>query len=159
MQPSVFYWATQVVLLVRKPPASAGDIDLGLIPGLGRSPGEGNGNPLWYSCWENPMNKGTWQATVYGVAKNRTRLKQISSQAYTFSSQAHQIVFKITDQKWAAWTPGSPGTEGRACLHLQAPPDLPDSASWLLPSAFRSDPGLNRMTILCPQVSPPLPSQ
>ena len=43
--------------------------DPGSIPGLGRSPGEGNGNPLQYSCLENPMDRGTWQATVYGVAR------------------------------------------------------------------------------------------
>ena len=43
--------------------------DLGLIPGLGRPPGEGNGNPLQYSCLENPMDSGTWRATVHGVAK------------------------------------------------------------------------------------------
>ena len=48
--------------------------DLGSIPGLGTSPGEGNGNPLQYSCLENPMDRGAWQATVYGVAKSRTRL-------------------------------------------------------------------------------------
>jgi len=42
-----------------------------LIPGLGRSPGEGNGNPLWYSCLENPMDRGAWQATVHGVARVR----------------------------------------------------------------------------------------
>ena len=47
--------------------------DLGLIPGLGRSPGEGNGNPLQYSCLENPMDKGAWWATVHKVAKSRTR--------------------------------------------------------------------------------------
>ena len=41
----------------------------GLIPGLGRSPGEGNGNPLQYSCVENPMDRGAWWATVHGVAK------------------------------------------------------------------------------------------
>ena len=43
--------------------------DLGLIPGLRRSPGEGNGNPLQYSCLENPMDRGTWRATVHGVTK------------------------------------------------------------------------------------------
>ena len=43
--------------------------DPSLIPGLGRSPGEGNGNPLHYSCLENPTDKGAWQATVYGVAR------------------------------------------------------------------------------------------
>ena len=42
---------------------------LGLIPGLGRSSGEGNGTPLQYSCLENPMNRGAWQATVHGVAR------------------------------------------------------------------------------------------
>ena len=46
--------------------------DLGLIPGLGRSPGEGNGNPLQYSCLGNPTDGGAWQATVHGVTKNRT---------------------------------------------------------------------------------------
>ena len=46
--------------------------DLGLIPGLGRSPGEGNGNPLQYSCLENPMDRGAWRATIHGVAKSQT---------------------------------------------------------------------------------------
>ena len=46
--------------------------DLGLIPGSGRSPGEGNGNPLQYYCLENPMDRGAWQATVHGVAKSQT---------------------------------------------------------------------------------------
>ena len=48
--------------------------DPGLIPGLGRSPGEGNGYPLQYSCLENSMNRGTWWATVHGSAKTWTRL-------------------------------------------------------------------------------------
>ena len=52
---------------VKDPPASTGD--MGLIPGLGRSPGEGNGYPLQYSCLGNPMERGTWWATVHGVAK------------------------------------------------------------------------------------------
>ena len=46
--------------------------DLSLIPGSGRSPGEGNGNSLQYSCLENPMDRGDWQATIHGVAKSRT---------------------------------------------------------------------------------------
>ena len=45
---------------------------LGLIPGLGRSPGEGNGNPLQYSCLENPTDRGAWRATVHGVTMSRT---------------------------------------------------------------------------------------
>ena len=48
--------------------------DPGLIPGLGRSPGERNGNPLQYSCWENSMDRGAWWATVHGEAKSRTWL-------------------------------------------------------------------------------------
>ena len=48
--------------------------DLGSIPGLGRSPGEGHGNPLQYSCLENPMDRGAWWATVHRVAKSQTRL-------------------------------------------------------------------------------------
>ena len=48
--------------------------DLGSIPGLGRSSGEGTGNPLQYSCLENPTDRGAWRATVHGVAKSQTRL-------------------------------------------------------------------------------------
>ena len=60
-------WASQVVLIVKNPPASAGDSgDTGSIPGSGRSPGEVNGNPLQYSCLENTMDRGAWQATVHG---------------------------------------------------------------------------------------------
>ena len=52
-----------MALVVKNPPANTGDIrDTGLIPGLGRSSGEGNGNPLQYSCLENPMDKGAWQS-------------------------------------------------------------------------------------------------
>ena len=50
--------------------------DLGLIPGSGRSPREGNGNPLQYSCLENPMDGGAWWDTVHGVTKSRTRLSE-----------------------------------------------------------------------------------
>ena len=62
-----------------KEPANTGDLrDVGLIPGLGRSPEGGHGNPLLYFCLENPMGRGAWQATVHGVTKSRTRLKQLS---------------------------------------------------------------------------------
>ena len=53
--------------------------DLGSIPGSGRSPGEGNGNPLQYSCLENPMDGGAWWAAVHGVTKSRTRLSDFTS--------------------------------------------------------------------------------
>ena len=72
---SHFTGASPVALVVKNLPANAGDIrDAGLIPGPGRSPGEGNGNPLQYSCLENPMDRGAWRATVRGVAKTGTRL-------------------------------------------------------------------------------------
>ena len=66
---------SQVVLVVKNPPANAGDVrNLGSIPGSGRSPGEGNGNPLQYSCLENAMDRGACWATVYGVAQSQTWL-------------------------------------------------------------------------------------
>ena len=64
---SLFWcWVFPGGLVVKNMPASAGDTSL--IPGLGRSPGEGNGTLLQYSCLENPMDRGAWWATVYGVA-------------------------------------------------------------------------------------------
>ena len=68
--------ASQVALVVKNPPANAGDLrDVGLIPRSGRSPGEGHGNSVQCSCLENPIDRGAWWATVYGVAKSQTRLK------------------------------------------------------------------------------------
>ena len=59
--------------MVKNWPASAGDTrDLGSIPGSGRYPGEGNGNPLQFSCLENPMDRVAWRATVHGIAKSQT---------------------------------------------------------------------------------------
>ena len=61
------------MLVVQYPPANVGDVrDVNSIPGLGRSPGAGHGNPLQYSCLENPVKRGAWQATVHGVAKSPT---------------------------------------------------------------------------------------
>ena len=57
--------------VVKNPPSNVGEI--GSIPGFGRSPGEGNGNPLQYSCLENPMDRGVWRATVHSV----TRIEQM----------------------------------------------------------------------------------
>ena len=56
---------------------------LGSIPGLGRSPGEGNGNPLQYSCLENPVDRGAWWATIYRVTQSWTQLKRFSTHACT----------------------------------------------------------------------------
>ena len=64
--------------------------DLGSIPESGRLPGEGNGNPLQYSCLENPMNGGAWWAKVHGVAKSQTLLSN-------FTSLLHPLPFCLTD--------------------------------------------------------------
>ena len=62
-----------MALVVKNPPDNEGDIrDVGSIPGLGRSPGGWHGNPLQYSCLENPMDRGAWQAVVHRVTKNQT---------------------------------------------------------------------------------------
>ena len=63
-------------LVVKNPADNAEDLrDVGSIPGSGRSPGGGHGNPLQYSCLENPMDRGAWQATVHRLSKSRTLLK------------------------------------------------------------------------------------
>ena len=68
--------ASQVVLVVKNLPASGEDVrDTGSTPGLGRSPGGGHGNPLQYSCLENLVDRGAWQAMVNRVAKSQTLLK------------------------------------------------------------------------------------
>jgi len=62
--------------VVKNLPANAGDVsDASSIPGMGRFPGGGHGNPLQYSCLENPMDRGPWWATLHGVAKSQTKLK------------------------------------------------------------------------------------
>ena len=66
----------RMVLVVKNLPANAGDVrDIGLISGWGRSPGGGNGNLLQYSCLENPIDRGVWQATVHRVTQSQTRQK------------------------------------------------------------------------------------
>ena len=74
-------WASLVAQRLKRLPSM--QVDLGSIPGSGRSPGEGNGNPLQYSCLENPMDRGAWWATVHGVAKSWTRLSDFT---FTFKS-------------------------------------------------------------------------
>ena len=66
-----------MALVVKNPPPNAEEVrDLGSVPGLERSPGGGHGNPLQYSCLENPMDRGAWWAAVHRVAKSWTRLKK-----------------------------------------------------------------------------------
>ena len=72
----VIQWPSQVVLVAKDLTANEGDIrDVGLIPGLGRSPGGEHGNPLQYSCPENPMDRGSWWSTVHEVTKSQIQLK------------------------------------------------------------------------------------
>ena len=88
--------ASKVALMVKNlmANANAGDVrDTGSIPGLGRSSGEGNGNPLQYSCLENPMDRGTWWTTVHRVKKSWIRLKQLSMQGRIHSSTDRYLSF------------------------------------------------------------------
>ena len=79
-----------MALVVKNPPANAGDTkDVGSIPGWGRSSRGGHGNPLQYSCLENPMDRGVWQAPVHGVAKSSTRLKWLSMHIHDHGERAH----------------------------------------------------------------------
>ena len=69
--------ASQVALVVKNSPANAEEVrDLGSIPGLGRSPGGGHGNPLQYSCLENPIDRGAWWATVHGDHKESNMIQR-----------------------------------------------------------------------------------
>ena len=77
-----YIWSSQVALVVRNSPANAGNkTDSGFNPALGRSPGEGNGNPLQHSCLGNPMDRGAWWATDHGVPKSQ---RQLSTRAIQF---------------------------------------------------------------------------
>ena len=74
--------------MVKNPHASAGDVsNVGSIAGLGRRLGEGNGNPLQYSCLENPMDRGAWQAMVHRVANSRTRLEWLSTSTINYNGK------------------------------------------------------------------------
>ena len=98
----------QVVLVVKNLPANAVDIrDSGSIPGSGRSPEEGNGNPLQYSCLENPMGKGAWWAAVHGLPTSRTQLND-----FTFT-----LTFMHWRRKWQPTPVFLPGeSQGRGSL-------------------------------------------
>ena len=87
---------SQVALVVKNLLANAGDErDAGLIPGSGSTPGGRHGNPFQYSCLENPMDRGAWWATVHGVTKSQTRLKQLSTHAHTTESL---YIYKNSDK-------------------------------------------------------------
>ena len=102
--------ASQVAQWVKNPPANAGrGGDAGLILGLGRSPGERHGNPLQYSCLENPTDRGAWKAIVYRVAKSQTLLKQLCMQCPSdlkigkHMTGRHQIIWLLRNQNKELW--------------------------------------------------------
>ena len=102
--------ASQMALLVKNPPANAGDIwNSGLIPGLGRSPGGGHGNPLQYSCLENPLERWAWWATVHGVTKSWARLKGPSTQHRQGGSQMHTVPWALCILQRGGCAPGRTG--------------------------------------------------
>ena len=74
-----------MALVVKNPPANAGDVrDAGLIPGSGRSPAGGHGNPLQYSCLENSMDRGDRWVRVHGVGKSRTQMKRLNTTQHMY---------------------------------------------------------------------------
>ena len=89
--------ASQVALVVKNLPANAGDVrDTGSIPESRRSPGEGNGNPLQYSCLENSMGRGAWKATVHRVTESWTQLTWLSMHTHTHTHTHDKNVM----QRW-----------------------------------------------------------
>ena len=90
--------ASQVALVVKNLPANTGDIrDAGSIPGSERSPGDGNGNPLQYSCLENPMDRGARWAIVHRVAKNWTQPKGLGINTHIHThTHIHATVHRVS---------------------------------------------------------------
>ena len=78
--------------------------DVGSVPGLGRSPGGGHGNPLQYSCLENPMDRGAWRATVHGVTKSRTWLSDLASVNQMLKVNKNGYFHIIILTQWWTWT-------------------------------------------------------
>ena len=97
---------SQVALVIKNLPANAGAIwEASVIPGSGRLPGGGNGNPLQYSCLKNPMNRGAWQATVHGVVKSWTWMKQLSMlthilPSYIFLLNLKRLLLLLLKNNW-----------------------------------------------------------
>ena len=92
---------------------NAGDLsNAGLIPGLGRSPKGGHGNPLQYSCLENPTDSGAWRATVHGVAQSQTRLRQLGTAHFDYNHYYRgtfmRCIWKSYSQAWSHPPPHPP---------------------------------------------------
>ena len=108
-------------LAVKNLPANAGDVrDTGLIPGSGRSPGGGHGNPPHYSCLENPMDRGAWWATVHRVIKSLTWLKWLSMHAHDLE-RSHQSGPPECVGKLGTWTLLRPNGKWYVLFPLKPP--------------------------------------
>ena len=81
--------------MVKNPPPNAGDASL--IPQLGRSPGERNGNPLQYSCLGNPMDRGAWQATVHGFIKEWDMTERLNTQHPLLTPWGLEVVYEFVN--------------------------------------------------------------
>ena len=93
--------ASQMALVVKNPSANAEDIeDVGSIPESGRSPGGGHGNPLQYSCRENPMDRGAWWATVHRVAQSWTRLKRLRMHNEWTKRSQEAVISSSLEELW-----------------------------------------------------------
>ena len=137
---------TEMALVIKNPPANAGDIrDVGLIPGSGRSLEGGHSNPLQYSCLENPMDRGAWWATVHGVTKGRTGLKQLSTHTRTVARRAPLSMGLSRQEYWSGLLCPPPGDH----VHQGIEPEslispalaggfVTTSATWEAPYAFQT---------------------
>ena len=102
--------APQVALVGKNPPANAGDVrDVGSIPGSGISPGGWHGNSCQYSCLENPMDWGAWQAMIRRLAQSRTRLKQLSRSSSSMHAYLYWGFTSGLDGKESTCNSGDPG--------------------------------------------------
>ena len=113
--------------VIKNPPAMwemAGD--LASIPGSGRFLGRGQGNPLRYSCLENPMDRGAWQATVQGVTKSLTQLKLLSTRAHSMDiAQSEQTpASSITQSEQTPASTDADWLRSRLSGHIQSSPSL-----------------------------------
>ena len=109
--------------VVKNPSASAGDArDSGSLPGLGGSPGEGNGNSLQYSCLGNSMDRGAWWATVHGVAKSQPRLSMPCHAKYVLDTvlRMPHVLVRVVQRNWNCCRKGDPfwGLKEGSCLTL-----------------------------------------
>ena len=134
--------------------------DTGSIPESGRSPGEGNGNPLQYSCLENPMDRGAWWATVHGVVKSQTRLKwhvnKDSSECVQLPNEHSEV--DVSNQcllLFPSHFPFSPQNQGKISTHGAVGWGLPILWWWERGMGGAMDAGTGFCQLLCHQAQLP----